>query len=192
MGSVKISLASTDFDLVGIKNLQTRNLKTNLSSEEKKAEGFLTAEYTMSFLKKINQKSPAVILKKEKVEGYALAVTKELSKEHEVLNQLVVKFEKQKYKDTLLASENYIVVAQLCVDKSFRGMGFVEKMYSFFKSKYFDYKYCVTAVDNKNLRSSKIHKKCGFVKIGEVLIGNSPGEIILWDWNNKKYSRANY
>ena len=35
MGSVKISLASTDFDLVGIKNLQTRNLKTNLSSEEK-------------------------------------------------------------------------------------------------------------------------------------------------------------
>ena len=98
MGSVKISLASTDFDLVGIKNLQTRNLKTNLSSEEKKAEGFLTAEYTISFLKKINQKSPAVILKKEKVVGYALAVTKELSKEHEVLNQLVVKFEKQKYK----------------------------------------------------------------------------------------------
>ena len=84
------------------------------------------------------------------------------------------------YKDTLLASENYIVVAQLCVDKSIRGMGFVEKMW-FFKSKYFDYKYCVTAVDNKNLRSSKIHKKCGFVKIGEVLIGNSPGEIILWD-----------
>ena len=37
MGSVKISLASTDFDLVGIKNLQTRNLKTNLSSEEKKS-----------------------------------------------------------------------------------------------------------------------------------------------------------
>ena len=27
MGSVKISLASTDFDLAGIKNLQTRNLK---------------------------------------------------------------------------------------------------------------------------------------------------------------------
>ena len=186
MGSAKISLASTDFDLVGIKNLQTKNLKTNLSSEEKKVEGFLTAEYTMSYLKEINQKSPAVILKKEKVVGYALAVTKELSKEHEVLNQLVIKFEKQKYKDTFLVSENYIVVAQLCVDKSFRGMGFVEKMYSFFKSKYFDYKYCVTAVDNKNLRSSKIHKKCGFVKIGEVLIGNSPGEIILWDWNNEK------
>ena len=44
-------------------------------------------------------------------------------------------------------------------------------------------------MDNKNLRSSKIHKKCGFVKIGEVLIGNSPGEIILWDWNNKNNLR---
>ena len=185
MGSAKITLASTDFDLVGIKNLQTKNLKTNLSPEEKKVEGFLTAKYTMAFLKKINQKSPAVIMKKDKVVGYALAVTKELSKEHEVLNQLVVKFEEQKYENTLLASESYIVVAQLCVDKTFRGMGFVEKMYTFFKNKYFDYKYCVTAVDNKNKRSSKIHKKCGFVKIGEVLIGNSPGEIILWDWHNR-------
>ena len=184
MGSVKVSLASTDFDLVGIKNLQTKNLKSNLSSEEKKTEGFLTAEYTMSYLKRINQISPAVILKKGNVVGYALAVTKDLSKEHEMLNQLLVKFEKQKYKKTLLASESYIVVAQLCVDKSYRGMGLVEKMYSFFKKKYFDFKYCVTAVDNKNLRSSNIHKKCGFVKIGEVLIGNSPGEIILWDWHN--------
>ena len=186
MGSVKVGLASTESDLVGIKNLQTKNLKTNLSSEEKKAEGFLTAEYSMSYLKRINQKSPAVILKKEKVVGYALAVTKDLSKEHEMLNQLFLKFEKQKYKNILLSSESYIVVAQLCVDKSYRGMGLVEKMYSFFKNKYFDYKYCVTAVDNKNLRSSKIHKKCGFLKIGEVLIGNSPGEIILWDWQNEK------
>ena len=53
MGSLKISLASTDFDLVGIKNLQTKNLKTNLSPKEKKVEGFLTAEYSLSFLKKL-------------------------------------------------------------------------------------------------------------------------------------------
>ena len=185
MKSVKISLASSDIDLIGIKNLQTKNLKTNLSSKEKKAEGFLTAEYTMEYLKKINQKSPAVILKKGNVVGYALAITKELCKEHEVLSQLAVKFEKQKYKNALLGTESYIVVAQLCVDKKFRGMGFVEKMYSFFKEKYYNYQYCVTAVDNKNLRSSSIHKKCGFTKIGEVLIGNSPGEIILWNWHNK-------
>ena len=116
-----------------------------------------------------------------------MAVTKELSKEHEVLNQLVVKFEKQKYKDTLLASENYIVVAQLCVDKSFRGMGFVEKMYSFFKSKYFDYKYCVTAVDNKNLRSSKIHKMW-FCENWRSIDYNSPEKYPLGP-NNKKLFR---
>ena len=66
MGSVKISLASTDFDLVGIKNLQTRNLKTNLSSEEKKAEGFLTAEYTMSYLKRNKSKFPCSNFEKGK------------------------------------------------------------------------------------------------------------------------------
>ena len=64
MKSVKISLASTDLDLIGIKNLQTKNLKTNLSSKEKKAEGFLTAEYTMTYLKKNKSKIPCSNLKK--------------------------------------------------------------------------------------------------------------------------------
>ena len=66
MNPVKIKLASTESELIEIKNLQRINLKGNLSSDEKKTEGFLTAEYSLSFLKKINQDSPAIIVKKIK------------------------------------------------------------------------------------------------------------------------------
>ena len=50
MNPTKIKLASTESELIEIKNLQIINLKGNLSDEEKNTEGFLTAEYSLSFL----------------------------------------------------------------------------------------------------------------------------------------------
>tara|TARA_B100000963_G_scaffold349578_1_gene358805 strand:- start:22 stop:582 length:561 start_codon:yes stop_codon:yes gene_type:complete len=181
---IKIKLASTESELIEIKNLQRTNLKGNLSESEKKSEGFLTAEYSLSFLKKINQDSPAIIVKNDKVVGYALAVSKKIGKQNELLNHLINEFDNQKYKDINLANENYIVVGQLCLDKSIRGMGYVEKMYSEFKKTYKKYSYCITAVDLKNKRSIAIHKKCGFVSIGKLMLNDNPGDIILWDWKS--------
>ena len=76
MNPIKIKLASAESELIEIKNLQRINLKRNLSDSEKKSEGFLTAEYSLSFLRKINKDSPAIIVKKDTVIGYALAVSK--------------------------------------------------------------------------------------------------------------------
>ena len=59
--------------------------------------------------------------------GYALAVSKKIGKQNELLNHLINEFDNQKYKDINLVNENYIVVGQLCLDKSIRGMGYVEK-----------------------------------------------------------------
>ena len=41
MNPIKIKLASTESELIEIKNLQRINLKGNLSESEKKSEGFL-------------------------------------------------------------------------------------------------------------------------------------------------------
>lgn len=184
MNPIKIKLASTESELFEIKNLQRINLKGNLSESEKKSEGFLTAEYSLSFLKKINQDSPAIIVKNDKVVGYALAVSKKIGKQNELLNHLINEFDNQKYKDINLVNENYIVIGQLCLDKSIRGMGYVEKIYSHFKKTYKNHRYCLTAVDLENKRSSATHKKCGFVRIGELMLNENPGEIILWDLKN--------
>ena len=184
MNPVQIKLATSESELIEIKNLQRINLKGNLSSDEKKTEGFLTAEYSLSFLKKINQDSPAVIAKKNKVVGYALAVSKKIGKQNKLLNHLINEFDNQKYKDIKLVNENYIVVGQLCLDKSIRGMGYVEKIYSKFRKTYKNYRYCLTAVDLENKRSSVIHQRCGFLRIGQLMLNENPGEIILWDLKN--------
>ena len=184
MNPIQIKLATSGSELIEIKNLQRINLKGNLSADEKKTEGFLTAEYPLSFLKKINQDTPAIIAKKNKVVGYALAVSKKIGKENILLNHLINEFDNQKYKDIKLGDKNYIVVGQLCLDKSIRGMGYVEKIYSQFKKTYKNYRYCLTAVDLENKRSSATHKKCGFVRIGELMLNENPGEIILWDLKN--------
>ena len=42
----------------------------------------------------------------------------------------------------------------------------------------------MTAVDLENKRSSAKHRKCGFVRIGETMFNENPGEIILWDLKN--------
>ena len=97
---------------------------------------------------------------------------------------MINEFDNTKYKDVNLINENYIVVGQLCLDKSIRGMGYVKKIYSQFKKTYQNYRYCLTAVDLENKRSSAIHKKCGFVRIGELMLNENPGEIILWDLKN--------
>lgn len=185
MNSLEIKLASSEPELIEIKNLQNKNLKENISIKEKQSEGFLTANYTLEFLKKLNNKTPAIIIKNEKVVGYAIAASKEVAKEHKLLNNLVYNFDKQLIDGNLLSNQSYIVVGQLCIEKKYRGFDYVKKLYSFFKDTYSTYRYCVTAVDIKNVRSLKAHKKCGFIKIGELKLNNNPGDIILWDWKNK-------
>lgn len=181
MDSTNLKLADSESELNEIIVLQKENLKDNLSTKEKESQGFLTAKYSLSYLKEINNLSPAVILKTTKVVGYAIAVTRRHGQKHALLNELFRYFDKQTYKGKFLAEENYIVVGQLCVDKKHRGKGNVDKMYSFFKTSYPTYRYCVTAIDSQNYRSMAVHQRCGFKKIGSLTLYQRPGDIIIWD-----------
>ena len=182
MDSIDLKLASTEVELIEIKKLQNQNLKRNLSPEKIFEEGFLTADYTLSYLKEINQKNKAIILKKKKVIGYALAITAEVAKNHTLLSNLFTHFNNQVYKNKLLGEQSYIVVGQLCIDEKYRGMGYVEKIYSLFRETYLNYRYCVTAIDSSNNRSIQAHERCGFKKIGDLKLNESPGDIIIWEW----------
>jgi predicted GNAT superfamily acetyltransferase len=185
MDSTNLKLAVSEEELNQIIELQKKNLKENLSPKEKESQGFVTAEYSLSYLKEVNDLSPAVILKATKVVGYAIAVTREHGQKHALLNELFKQFDRQTYKGKFLAKENYIVVGQLCIDKNHRGKGNVDKMYSFFKTSYPTYRYCVTAVDSENYRSMAVHQRCGFKKIGSLTLSQRPGDVIIWDWEEQ-------
>jgi len=76
-------------ELEGIKNLQQENLKANLSDEESNAEGFVTAEYTLDFLKIMHEAEPSIIAKDgDVIAGYALVAVRTIASQHELLDHL--------------------------------------------------------------------------------------------------------
>jgi hypothetical protein len=181
---INIKQVSEDSELEGIKKLQENNLRRSLSDEEAASQGFVTAEYTMDFLRLMHEQSPSVIAKDEdEVVGYALVALKSVRHRHELLGDLFNTIDKISYRNQLLEQANYVVVGQLCVSKNYRGLGLVRQMYQYFKSCLsgtFDY--CITDVAQDNPRSLNAHLKCGFQVIDTLQYGGLGWDIVLWDW----------
>ena len=179
-----VARATTD-DIDGILHLHRLNLKANISDEEAQAEGFVSAEYNLESLTKINEICPSIVaLDSNKiVVGYALVVTREYYGSHDLLDDLFRSIDALSFKGEPLGNINYVVVGQLCVAKSFRGLGVVQKMYNFYRDELSrEYLYCITDVASNNPRSLKSHTKSGFQVIDTKGYGGLTWYIVLWDW----------
>jgi ribosomal protein S18 acetylase RimI-like enzyme len=181
----KLKLTENLKDLEGIKKLQTENLKSTMTEEEQAQNGFVTAEYTLALLDKMHNLAPSVIaLAEDSVVGYALVTDPAIYGEHPLLDDLIHFIEKKSYQGLVLNRKDYVLVGQLCVSKDFRGQKLAEKMYQFFKNTYKNkYKYLITDVDTKNLRSLKAHENTGFDVIDTLFYGGSSWHVVLWNWN---------
>lgn len=170
----------------GIKRLQSANLRKNLPKEEIEKEGFVTAEYTLEFLEFMNRVEPSVIAVEDgKVAGYALVATKALLGRHELLDDLFSQIDSFTFKGHSLKESNYVVVGQICVAKSHRGMGLSKRMYDFYRSELSDqFEYCLTDVQISNPGSIKAHLKAGFTILGDLSYGDADWKIVIWDWQN--------
>ena len=178
----------TEFsELEGIKSLQEENLKKNLPADEAETEGFVTAEYTIEFLKTLHEAGPSIIAKdNDTVVGYALVADKSIRYQHELLSDLFNCIDQITYRGLLLKKVNYVVVGQLCVAKNYRGLGLVQQMYQHFKhSLSATYDCCITDVAENNPRSLKVHLKTGFSVIQRFTYGGSNWDIVLWDWKSE-------
>ena len=174
-------------ELEGIKKLQEENLKKNLPADEAETEGFVTAEYTIEFLKTLHEAGPSIIAKdNDTVVGYALVADKSIRYQHELLSDLFNCIDQITYRGLLLKKVNYVVVGQLCVAKNYRGLGLVQQMYQHFKhSLSATYDCCITDVAENNPRSLKVHLKTGFSVIQRFTYGGSNWDIVLWDWKSE-------
>lgn len=182
---VQIQLATTDKELVGVLALQQANLRKNISEDEALTEGFLMAEYDFEFLSLLQEKSPGIIAKDgEMVVGYSLVALPETARHHPLLADLVKNIERCVFDGKPV--EDYVIVAQLCVSKDYRGQDLVQKLYGSFRDHYANqYDYCVTDVAQANARSLKAHQKRGFQVIDTLNYGGIAWDIVLWDWNKK-------
>jgi ribosomal protein S18 acetylase RimI-like enzyme len=161
---IKFERAITDDSLWQILDLQKRNLRKNLSEEEIKSQGFLTAEHSFEALKQINDTEPAIVATHHgKVIAYAIAMKKEAAVGMTVFDDLFKTVESLSFKGNPMSSFKYIFVGQLCVDKGFRGQNLVERLYAFYKEQLkHKYDFAITDISENNPRSIKAHQKSGF------------------------------
>ena len=184
---ITITRATTIDDINGILQLHLLNLKGNISNEEAQHEGFVSAEYDLNSLNKINSICPSIIAVDitKKIIGYALVVTKEFYGHHDLLDDLFRSVDALSFNGECLEGISYVIVGQLCVAKSFRGQGVVQMMYNFYRDELCSkYKYCITDIASNNPRSLKAHLKTGFQVIDSKGYGGLTWDVVLWDWRN--------
>jgi ribosomal protein S18 acetylase RimI-like enzyme len=183
-----LKLVETEQELIGLKLLQTNNLRRLVGEAEAMKEGFVTSEYSLELLKKMHEIYPSIIVKEgDEVVGYTIVTNKAVFGEHPELDHLFNTLDATKYNNVFLKAYPYILIGQVCVGKSHRGQGWVPKMYDFYKSNHAkNYKYLVTDISQANKRSIRMHEKIGFEIIGVIEQVGTGWDIVLWDWNATK------
>ena len=179
------TLAATDKELSAIIYLQQQNLPQSLAKEEIAAQGFVTVSHTLEGLQKMNAYEQNLIIKDEdKVVGYLLAMTKRSRTDIPILIPMFEVFDKIIYHNKNISDYNYLVVGQVCIDKSYRGQGLLDEAYKAYK-KYFNSKYdfAITEIAITNQRSINAHKRIGFTEIHKYVDANNVAwSVVIWDW----------
>lgn len=182
---IQYKTTDTEQELLAILDLQKANLGVNLTAQEATEQGFVTAYHTLAQLDKLNNIEPHIIAKDgDKVAAYVLAMTDESKLDLAILIPMFEMFAEITYQNKIITDYNYLVVGQVCVDKSYRGQGIFDAVYNAYKKQYQNkYDFAITEVATKNLRSMKAHNRIGFKEIHRFTAPDGiEWSVVLWDW----------
>jgi GNAT superfamily N-acetyltransferase len=165
--------------------LQAANHKSILSDIEKEEQGFVTVKHLWEEINALHtiEKSTIAVYDNQVI-GYTIAMTSKSRNDIPVLVPMFEVFDSLEFNNKSLASYQYMVCGQVCVDKSFRGLGVFANNYLYYKSVFEKrYSFCVTEIDVKNTRSLKAHQKLGFeiIHTFQDKFGIE-WAIVLWPW----------
>ena len=184
---ITYTLATIDNELSAIIDLQQQNLPQNLVKDEIAAQGFVTVSHTLEGLKKMNTYEQSLVIKdNDKVVGYLLAMTKNSRADIPILIPMFEVFDRIIYHDKTISEYNYLVVGQVCIDKSYRGQGLLDEAYKAYKDNFNSkYDFAITEIALTNQRSINAHKRIGFSEIHKYVDANNvEWSVVVWDWGN--------
>ncbi|CAF0879384.1 unnamed protein product [Adineta ricciae] len=186
---ITICVAESEEDVLAIKALQCDNLRSNVSIEKQKSDGFVINEYDVEFLFQICRTAPNIIAKDStsKLIGYALTVLPENASNSPGLNELVSLINDTEFKGKPTKTLKYYIMGQVCIADGFRGKNVFDRMYDKHRELFGNsYDLLITDVAEKNVRSFRAHLRVGF-EVLHTYKGHSTNEtwhIIAWDWRN--------
>ena len=154
-------------DLEQIKKLQEKNLRVKIPDETIALQGFVTCSHTLELLEKMNHPHPHFIAKSNgQVVGYTLVMECQFQNDIPELKDLFTKISSVPYKGEKIKQKDYFIMGQVCVDSSYRGKGIFRKLYQEMKSKMSNhYRFIITEVSSKNIRSVNAHEAIGFQRL---------------------------
>jgi len=164
--------------------LQKKNLKQNITAEEKSTEGFVTMEFSLPMLQELHSLAPDIIIKDgDQVVAYAIVLLQEGRKAYPALEPMFRHFEKLKWKGKPLYDYKFYAMGQICIDKAYRGKGLFNKLYDKHREIYKDqYDFIITEVSTGNARSLNAHERVGFKIIDTFRDEKDEWAVVIWDW----------
>ncbi len=173
---ITFTRVTADVELEQILGLQQKNLMTAIPLEEKEQEGFVTVSHSFGTLKEMNGICPHIIAKDgDAVVGYALCMHPNFGADIEVLRPMFREIEM-----LLPQNENYLVMGQICIEKSYRKMGIFRKLYdTMAQAVQPDYTSIITEVDALNIRSLNAHYAVGFRDLKKYNSGGQDWVLIV-------------
>lgn len=162
MMAIQIGRVKNHSELEQILSLQKQNLPNALSQKEKENEGFLTVTHTLDLLVRMNSVCPHIIAKDgNKVVGYALCMHPQFGDEITILKPML-----NEIKTLLPQDESYIIMGQVCIDKTYRKKGIFRKLYKKMQETAGPvFTNIITEVDALNTRSLSAHLAVGFQQL---------------------------
>ena len=185
---LKAGLANTESDLRQILALQERNLKQNLSTEEKAAEGFLTMQFSLAMLQQLHDLAPSIVVRDgDEIIAYAIVLLKEGRKAYPDLENMFLHLETLTWNGKPLVDYKFYVMGQICIDKNYRGQQVFNMLYNKHRELYQTSFDClVTEISTSNHRSLRAHKKIGFQTIHTYRDYMDEWDVVIWNWGEQK------
>lgn len=164
--------------------LQHKNLKQNITEEEKELQGFVTMEFTMPMLLQLHDLAPDIIIKAdETIVAYAMVLLQEGRKAYPGLEPMFANFEKLNWKNKPLIDYKFYVMGQICIDKPYRGQGLFDMLYMKHRDIYSgQFDFIITEISTSNYRSLRAHQRIGFQTIDRFRDTMDEWDVVLWDW----------
>lgn len=155
-------------DFIDIQSLLEANHKANLTVEQRQQNGFVTYRPTMEELAKVNGELGIIVAREGiALAGYLIPMTKRYATNDPFFRELISRISEITFEGRRIVDRNYMVFAQICVDKEYHGQGVPTKFYDFIDSVYgSNFDIAIAEIDDRNKVSLNSSKGAGFVDCG--------------------------
>jgi len=175
-------------DIDGILNLHYKYQVDSIKEDDKK-DGFVTTAFTKEQLKDIIEQEQGIFIAVDDntILGYVMSASWQYWSKWPMFAFMIKDLPNLKYLEQILTIDNSYQYGPVCIDKSIRGQGTLEKLFDFaLDSMSKRYPILVTFVNKINPRSYEAHKrKLGLEVIQEFEFNNNNYYEMVYDTSKR-------